>query len=362
MAGFARTAGTGGDNDFALARFNADGSLDTSFDGDGRVLTDVAPSGGRNDIGRDVLVQPDGRIVVVGSLDPGIYADAAVLRYNADGSLDTSFSGDGKLTTRFNSSTGEANAVALLPDGKLLVAGTSSFNASNFNFGLARFNADGTVDTGFGFNGAVSADFGSNSEAAFDLAVQADGKIVLVGKSANNLALARFNADGSLDTSFDGDGLLVTDIVPGTESGQSVLVQPDGRIVVAGVSSSSGSNDFALARYNADGSLDTSFDGDGLLVTDFDAGDDQAYSVLLQADGRIVVAGYAMIGGDRNFALARYNPDGSPDLAFGTQVNTLDASPTYNQDAPAVVLDADYCAVKQRAGRNRDDQRDTARG
>src|SRR5262249_13706627 len=147
--------------------------------------------------------------------------------------------------------------------------------------------------------------------------IQADGRIVVAGYAWNgandDFALARYNADGSLDTSFDGDGKVTTAVGTGDDQGYSVAIQADGRILVAGYTWNGAHYDFALARYNSDGSLDTSFDGDGRLTTAIGTDDGQAYSVAIQADGRIVVAGSSA---NADFALARYNADGSLDASF----------------------------------------------
>jgi uncharacterized delta-60 repeat protein len=190
-----------------------------------------------------------------------------VARYNANGSLDTSFDGDGKLTTAFVSD-GVAHDVAVQSDGKIVVAGYT-YSGSNNDFAVVRYNADGSLDTSFGAGGKVITDFGSAGDHGYSLALQSDGKIVVAGGTgavgAYSLALARYNTDGSLDTSFDGDGRVSTAI--GSSSvGYGVAIQPDGKIVVTG-EGGTGNYYFAVARYNSDGSLDTSFDGDGRVTT-----------------------------------------------------------------------------------------------
>jgi uncharacterized delta-60 repeat protein len=310
-------------DDFALARYNADGSLDTSFSGDGLLITDFAGSG---DIATSVAIQADGKIIVAGySGQVGSGRTVfALARYNADGSLDTSFSGDGQLTMDFGSWDDLANSVAIQADGKIVVAGWSSLIDGSVDFALARYNADGSLDTSFSGDGRLITDFGATTDIAVSVAIQADGKIVAAGTSLQSatevdFAVARYNADGSLDTSFRGDGRLTTDFgTAGDDFANSVAIQADGKIVVAGESSPSGIwNDFALARYNVDGSLDTSFSGDGRLTTGLGTKDDSAYSVAIQADGKIVAAGWSEQSGTwLDFALARYNVDGSLDTSF----------------------------------------------
>jgi uncharacterized delta-60 repeat protein len=297
-----------GVEDFALARYNADGSLDTSFSGDGRQTTEF----GGFDRATGVALQPDGKIVAVGS---GV-DDFALARYNADGSLDTSFSGDGRQTTDFGGVGGGfdgAEGVALQADGKIVAVGRGA--DGGVAFALARYNADGSLDTSFSGDGQQTTDFsgvGGGFDEAYGVALQGDGKIVAVGGSIgidSGFGLARYNPDGSLDTSFSGDGMQRTAIGDDAQA-NGVALQGDGKIVAAGAA---GFDHFALARYNADGSLDTSFSGDGQLTTDVGG---PANGVALQGDGKIVAAGYSFGAASDDFALARYNPDGSLDTSF----------------------------------------------
>jgi uncharacterized delta-60 repeat protein len=294
-------AAGGSDGDFALARYNGDGSLDTSFDSDGKVTTDFGAFAGA----LAVAVQPDGRIVAAGESG----GDFALARYNRDGSLDTSFDSDGKVTTDFGGSE-VATAVAVQPDGRIVAAGFRDL----VDFALARYNRDGGLDTTFDSDGKVTTDFGA-AEDASAVAIQPDGRIVAAGESqggfGRDFALARYNVDGSLDTSFDSDGKVTTDFGV-LDAASDVAIQPDGRIVAAGNSGGFGfSRDFALARYNRDGSLDTSFDSDGKVTTDF-GGSEVATAVAVHPDGRCVAAG----GSDEDFALAGYKVDGSLDTSF----------------------------------------------
>ncbi|MBI4336543.1 MAG: IPTL-CTERM sorting domain-containing protein [Chloroflexi bacterium] len=290
-------AGTSSINDFTLARYNADGSLDLSFGTGGKVSTDL----GGDDRGHSIAIQGDGRIVVAGVSNTGGTYDFALARYNADGTLDTSFGAGGKVATDFGGDDG-GYSVAVQGDGKIVVAGYS-YTGGTLNFALARYNASGSLDASFGTGGKVATDFGGHDYGR-SVAIQGDGRIVVAGYSNTggtlNFALARYNASGSLDASFGTGGKVATDF-GGYDYGRSVAIQGDGRIVVAGAASSN----FAVARYNANGSLDASFGTGGKVTTDF-GGDDAGYSVAIQSDGRIVVAGHSTAGGTLDFALARY--------------------------------------------------------
>src|SRR5579885_1749835 len=308
-------------SDFALVRYNTDGSLDDTFSGDGRVTTNF---GGDDDEAFGVAIQADGKIVVIGFSDANRDFDFALARYNPDGSLDTSFGGDGKVLTDFGGSDDESFGVAIQADGKIVVAGFSDVNG-DFDFAIVRYNPDGSLDNTFGNGGKIATDFGGGSDdGAFALSIQTDGRIVVSGFSipgvskTADFAIARYNTDGSFDTTFDNDGKVITDFGGDDDEANGVAIQGDGKIVAAGFSDANGDFDFALARYNPDGSLDTSFGGDGEVLTDFDRSDDEAFGVAIQADGRIVAAGFSDVNRDFDFAIVRYNSDGSRDNTFGS--------------------------------------------
>ncbi|MFA7279016.1 MAG: delta-60 repeat domain-containing protein, partial [Sterolibacterium sp.] len=331
------------DTNYGVVRYNADGGLDVSFAGSGKLVTDFSGNrNGNSEKANSIVLQADGKILVAGSLSTyinGVNGGGFTLaRYNTDGSLDTNFGSGGKVTTSFGDD-GNGYSVALQTDGKILVTGSSYIGGVDRNdFTLARYNTDGSLDTGFDGDGKVTTDFGG-AEYGMNVTVQADGKILVAGTSfigSNNFALARYNTDGSLDANFDGDGKLTTDL-GGSDHGFGITLQSDGKILVAGDGGSG--TDIALARYNTDGNLDTSFDGDGKLTTDF-GGTDESYSIRLQSDGKILVAGTRSGATDRDFALARYNIDGSLDTSFGSgSSNTLDGAPSYSENNSAVVLD-----------------------
>ncbi len=315
---------TGSASSFELLRYEADGALDTSFDHDGRVTSTFG--GDWFEGSADMTLQPDGRIVVAGILDADGEYHFGVVRYQADGTLDTSFGSGGKAET-----PGEefgpglvASATALQADGKILVAG-----GSGSQFALTRFNAEGSLDATFGGDGTVLTRVNdgrtgtpNQTDRLEDIALQADGKIVAVGEhhtgrySPSETVLVRYNPDGTLDTSFDVDG----QVMLGSNLGVHALaIQPDGKLLLAGYALDSSFNtDFLLMRYNVDGSLDSTFGSGGKAITHFEpnppgsAGSAQATSMVLQDDGRIVLAGFD----DYGMAVARYNADGSLDTTF----------------------------------------------
>ncbi|HYC45324.1 MAG TPA: DUF4347 domain-containing protein, partial [Burkholderiales bacterium] len=327
-----------GVSDFAVVRYTSSGALDTSFSSDGKVTT---PIGTGNDFGNASAIQADGKILVAGSAVVG-NTDFAVVRYNANGTLDTGFDSDGRLTIAIGSGFDQARAIAVQGDGKILLAGTSS--SGNDDFAVVRLNANGSLDTTFSGDGKLTTTIGSSNESAAAVVVQADGKILVAGYAiiggTTDFALVRYNADGTLDTTFDGDGKVTTAIGSGNDRASSIALQDDGRIVLAGQSLTGDDDNIALARYNADGSLDTTFDGDGTLISALSSGGDVANGVVVQPDGRIVIGGSTSNGSDSDFVLVRYNADGSLDTTFAP-VSSLNAAPVYTEGGAPVVLDSD---------------------
>ncbi|WP_374086300.1 thrombospondin type 3 repeat-containing protein [Methylomicrobium lacus] len=330
--------GVGAFDRFALARYDlSNGALDTTFGGDGIVNTAV---GSGNAAAFAGIQQADNQLVVVGqalnSKQDVLQRtnDFAVVRYNPDGTLDAGFGDKGIVLTPPHSTEAAdvfedgAHAVVETPvDHKLVVAGFSG-TATDSDFALVRYNVDGSIDTSFSPNvpqGKVTTDFGNNkNDVVFSMLQQADGKLFVAGFSNNgtsdDFAVARYNPDGTLDTTFDPSGIAGiqrTSLSSGDDHGLSVIQQTDGKYVVAGYSTTSGDEDIALVRYLPDGKLDTSFSGDGKVVTSIGTRNDRAYQVMQLPDGKLLVAGYTQVGvNDFDFVQVRYNRDGSLDTTF----------------------------------------------
>ncbi len=296
--------------DFALARYNSNGSLDNSFDADGKVVTDFLSG---SDGAFALAIQSDGKIVAVGyATDPSLSRNYfALARYNSNGSLDTTFGGgDGLVTTDFGNNA-YGYGMAIQSNGKIVVAGYLYLGAGNEDFALARYNADGSLDHTFSGDGLVTTDFFGSYDTAYTLAIQTDGKIVAAGyayhgTNSNDFALARYLSDGNLDTTFSGNGKVFTDF-GSDDDAFAIAIQSNGKIVAGGRTGTSAAQDFALARFTPNGSLDSTFSGDGKVTTDFSGGYDEARAMAIQGDGKIVAAGY----GGNDFALARYDGDTS---------------------------------------------------
>jgi uncharacterized delta-60 repeat protein len=295
------------DGDAAVVRYTANGSLDASFSGDGKVVTSI---GGDDRLTLGSAVLPGGKLLFVGLA--GLSAtntEIALVRYTAAGALDTSFGGDGTVITSLGNGEDAALALAVQPDGKILVAGGFD-NGTNSDALLMRFNADGSLDTGFGASGKVVNALGTGIDVITSIALQPDGKIVAIGTSEvaaddGDIFVMRFLADGSLDTSFGTGGKVMTKLSAGDELAFKVLVQPDGGIVAVAATIDEANNDFIALCYTPSGAPDTRFGGDGKVNIDFAGGTDAAAALALQDDGRLVIAGGAWTGSQSDIGVAR---------------------------------------------------------
>jgi uncharacterized delta-60 repeat protein len=310
---------------FALVRYDVDGSLDPSFGGDGRVVTDFTAA---SDKAFAVAIAPDGKIVAAGAIarftQTGSRGRFALARYLPTGALDSSFGGDGRVTTDFGPGEDRAEGVAIR-GGKILAAGAADFGCTPCaRFALARYHDDGSLDTSFGGDGKVTTGFrlGGNGH---DVAIGSQGKIVVAGgdSEVTRFLLARYLPDGRLDTSFSTDGKVRTHVGRGEQSATGVAIQANGRTVAAGYADMPhefgdrfGPGRFAVVRYRADGSLDASWGGDGLVKTRFGRRHSAAEDVAIQSDGAVVAAGHVGGFGGR-FALVRYGTRGGLDTSFG---------------------------------------------
>jgi len=339
--------------DFVVARYNPDGTLDRTFGSRGRVKTDFP---GLAAVPSSVVIQPDGKIVVAGGAFPlfTFAGDFKIVRYNRNGSLDTSFGNRGIVTTIFPAGS-YAFDVALQADGKIVAAGTHfvDFNPgdmSDTDFALARYNPDGTPDATFGAGGQVTTDFVGKEDDAFAVLIQPDGKIIAVG-SANDpvnfydFAAVRYLSNGTIDTNFGVAGKVSTDFRGGGfDRVHSAALQTDGSIVAAGfaITVSGGSENFAVARYNSSGVLDTTFSGDGKAQIDFGSCCQSAYEVLLQSDGKIVTVGFPdSESSDSDFVVARLDSAGALDNTFGTGGKVRTSFGNLNGGALGAALQSD---------------------
>jgi len=321
----------------------ADGDRDLTFGNGGIVTTDF--NNGNDYLGK-IAVQSDGKIVAIGeSFSPGKFALA---RYNPDGSLDPTFGNGGKVITVIANVREVAFGLLILPNGNILISGSIDLpSTSNRSWAILRYHPDGSLDTTFGNNGIVMTDIGTVDDQAYDIALQSNGKIVVAGRKGiqfypteqrkGNVAVARYTANGSLDTTFGNGGIVINDFGLGLESyAIALMIQADDKIVIAGESSYA----FLVARYDANGGLDNTFGGgSGFSLGYFDNDWDSGSDAVLQPDGKIVVVGISGVADPSpHLAIARWDPDGSFDQSFGTNGRVL--SPI-NGGLDAVALQGD---------------------
>ena len=295
------------------------GDLDTTFNNTGIVTTTI---GIDTDGDEAVAIQTDGKIVVTGGSFDGNNYNVAVARYDDDGNLDTDFNTTGVVTTPVTSGFNGAHAVAIQPsDDKIVVVG-EGVRLSNLekDIVVVRYQDDGKLDTTFGGTGFITTSISSGDDSGQSVAIQPDGKIVVAGDSyragiaEKNIALVRYDSNGNLDATFNNTGVVTTSV--GDRSwATAVTIQTDNKIVVAGASQDSGNHQITVARYNITGTLDTEFNNTG-IVTTMIGSNARANAIAIQADGKIVVVGS---GGDSNsdFAVVRYQNDGKLDVTFG---------------------------------------------
>ena len=264
------------DPTIALARYNSNGSLDNTFNGNGMLITQL-----QTEHPVCSAIQTDGKTIVAGS----VYEGLTIARYNSNGSLDDTFKYTGNVRSDGYSL---ANTLAIQSDGKITLGGQHDNGGADFS--VIRLNVDGSLDNSFGNSGIQTTDFRTYDDGINSLAIQADGKIVAVGYASNGLnyafAIARYNTDGSIDNTFDADGKKMTFIGSGNIYAVSTAILSNGKIISAGY------NNIVLAKYNTDGSLDKTFNRSGTLVNSIKQKNTWFTSSVVQKDGKIVSAGY----------------------------------------------------------------------
>ncbi|MGV3659989.1 MAG: hypothetical protein ACO1TE_07385 [Prosthecobacter sp.] len=328
-----------GINECVVARYTSDGELDASFASGGRILFPLAASGGEANA---VCLGVGGKIIVAGQGQEGGRRDFAVARLTEGGALDSSFRG-GWVSSSLGGNNSASDAV-VQSDGKILVCGQTGFGSSGA-MTVARYTQAGELDQSFGTLGWARVNVaGSFSTYASRIVLQPDGKVVGIGNSTleEYWVMARFLADGTLDSTFGAGGKVITSIGTGKQGAYDVALQPDGKMVVVGSAQPGADYDFAVARYLPDGSLDASFGAAGKVITTLSSGEDAARAVALQPDGKILVGGWATnTTGSIDFAVVRYLPDGALDLGFGVEGRALTAVRQWDDKAYDMKLQSD---------------------
>jgi len=302
----------------SMIRLNPDGSGDNTFLNNG-ILYEVAGEGSAN----SVAMQADGKIIIVGTIERQSTNNIVLIRLNPDGSYDTSFNSSGITYTNIEEYSTGGSSVFILPNGKILVAGTA-YSTNDKGFAVFLYKQDGTLDNTFGTNGYGIIQF-ENYYSVKSAAIQTDGKIVLIGYfydgTEYDFALARFTSDGYADLSFGTDGKLISDF-GGNNLAEDVVIQDDQKIIIVGYSGwyYDEPSHIILARYSSEGSLDETFGANGIITTVVGYNID-AKTVVIQSDGKIVIAGSSRLEYEsyKYFTLVRYNSDGSLDNSFGIE-------------------------------------------
>jgi uncharacterized delta-60 repeat protein len=341
-----------GPRKFAVVRILPDGSLDPSFGAAGLVETTL---GVLNPGYVALALQGDGKIVAVGTTTyaGGKQDDFAVVRYLSNGTIDPAFGDGGAVVTDFSSTNDNPASVRLLPDGRILVGGQSEPTGANPNtdFALVRLNTDGSLDTTFGTGGKVRVDVHGTQDHGGYVALLPGGRAIIGGQSgttagntAFEMSAAGLNADGTLDPTFADAGKMVTSFGgSGSQRVLSAAVDATGRILLGGVYSGSGPDDFGALRLAPSGAFDTTFGDGGLVATDFNGQSDEITALLPQSDGKLLVAGFSVpVGGGSSIASARYLASGQLDPTFGTGGRTTTAPPA-NADLTATAAAINGC-------------------
>jgi uncharacterized delta-60 repeat protein len=321
----------GGNSNFLIARFNPNGTLDTSFNGTGYRQEDISPTGG--DWGQSIKILSDGNILLGGyCFVSGFGDDFCMAKFlSSDGSLDTTWGNSGKKIQHLGTSTDRAQSLILDSNGKILMGGIC-YNG-NYDFCLARFDSNGNLDTTFNSTGKVIQPMGPSYDEGRVLGIQSTGKILLAGYIIDSgdgnkykFAVARFDTSGNLDTTFASSGKFIYALTSSSTQPiylTSMVVQNDDKILLGGfcdMDSTSGANDqFCMIRLDANGNFDNSFDGDGILIFDVPGStSDRITSLAIQPDGKIIAGGYCTTSLSEKFCLARFNSNGSLDTTFNS--------------------------------------------
>ena len=316
--------------------FAQPGTLDSSFSSDGLVRTKIGAFG--DSWARSIAIQSDQKIIIGGLTYTGSVYDFALVRYNTNGGPDNGFGTNGQVTTSFNGPGTGIESLLIQANGMIVAGGVSNFGAV-----MARYKKNGTLDSSFGIDGKVTSDFGGNEEGIYSLAFQTDGKIIAAGTSDGKFAVARYKQNGTRDSTFGTNGLVTTSTGNNTTNGgRAVSLQTDGKIVVAGFRyPKNGIHDAVLIRYKKNGEIDSSFGVNGIVITDLGSANDYYTSVVIRSDGKIITAGAAGGSFQLNFVVAQYNKKGKLDSGFGTNGFTTTDFSTTDDKANSLALQAD---------------------
>lgn len=295
----------GTDVDVLTMRYNSDGTHDSTFGTNGVVTYD---SGNKDDYGRAVGIQADGKIVVTARRSDASTSVAVILRYNGDGTLDSTFGTNGVVTYEGGHGNDGFRGVVIQTDGKIVVSGYTK-TSTGFDVLTVRYDTDGTLDSSFGTNGVATYDGGHGDDGARGVVIQADGKIVVSGGIYNgtdlDILVLRYNSNGILDNTFGTNGVVTYDSGSGNDRGRRLAIQGGNKIIVTGRSYNGTDYDLLVLRYNANGIPDNTFGTNGVVTVNIGEGDDYGEGVVIQADGKIVISGGSHNGTDYDIMVLR---------------------------------------------------------
>lgn len=330
---------TPGEFDFALLRLNADGSVDSDFGTDGAIFVDIDDT---TNLGEAVLELPDNKIVVLGHIGGGGITAFSYSRLNSDGSPDADFGGgDGHEVSPVDVPSVIITRAERRADGKIFVVGYGIPVETVYESFVACFNEDGTLNTDFGTDGIAWVDISMSNFYSFDLALQTDNKILFIGTYTDdvsgdtNMKVVRLKSNGDYDPEFGDAGKVTIDLEGNEESGTSIVLQTDNKILIGGHSNINGDRDYVLMRLESNGDIDNLFGTDGLVLTDFAGGDDKALDIALQENNKIIQGGQVNNGGLR-IGAARFEND----VDVGTHIgeNTIQHFTLYPNPATTSII------------------------
>jgi len=347
--------GSGNVYDLAVWRYNADGTPDTAFGGDGLITDHGAAGGNKWDFGTDVVIDSDGRIVVLGYSDGADdNYDMVIWRYNADGTLDSTFGTNGiVIYDRGVSGQNMGYGIALDSEGRIVVTGLTNGAGTGDDMTLWRFNTNGSPDSTFGTNGVVfdhSAAGGNAGDEGRSVAIDSDGKIIVVGSSNNgaddDIVVWRYDSTGTLDPTFHVDGITLYDSGNGNDIAAGVAIDSSNQPIVTGSLSSTTDIDLYVTRFTNGGALDTAFGTNGFYTYDGDNNNDGGSEVAIDPRGRLVVTGSEATAGSATYMVGvRLLSDGTADTTFGT-----DGVVRFNNDTIANSEDMGAALLNDEAG------------
>lgn len=328
--------------DLVVIRYNSNGTLDTSFSSDGILTTDI----GSNSLDISTIVtQNNGKINIAGTYHNASSVDFAIIQINDDGSFDNTFSDDGIQTTDFGG-LDYVLCMAIQNDGKILVGGKSTFLFEHSEISIARYNTNGTIDSTFNGGGSFTTNFGEASVKANSISIQSDGEIIVVGEyddtiSNIDLLALRLTNSGILDLTFSDDGIQIIDIAGSTDRAFSCALQTNGKIIVTGTTIVGSSYDIVLLRLNNDGILDTTYSDDGIQTIDISNSNDYGYSVAIQTDGKILVGGSYQVNSNFTIFVLRTNSNGTLDTSFNGNGILISSPSIGNNYCNSILIQSD---------------------